>query len=437
MPRHLERVLASLEMQTVARQMEVVISDDGSADETPEVARRFAEGAPFPVKFITHPHRAFELARCRNEGLRAASAPLAVFLDGDCIAPPDHVEQHLRRLRRGTVADPALRRMARTAAALALGASFDAAVTGKRTLRALLPLDSRDVFGGLRHGRRPERVTDASVTRHLFASGRDQPAARLFAVRGLLKSSDDHLVVDGPRETVRAEEEDVARGGLEQSIIDLDAVVGTDRAREHVSHCSVGRRPRMIPCQLDEAAAPIAIQAAVADVRDVGAATADPEDDHGRAHARARRVLGGGLPNTLVRVADRLEDALPLAFGLPERPKETPLGVHFIRDRLDRELTRHLAGGVSAHSVSDDREAALGVGEVRVLVVRALQTDVGESVCRESGQGCAHLYRQREVSSNLRSRSFASVSERSSSIAWRYSSIAASTLPSPSRLRPR
>lgn len=44
MPYHLERVLASAARQTVAQRMEVVVSDDGSTDETPQVVAEFAAG---------------------------------------------------------------------------------------------------------------------------------------------------------------------------------------------------------------------------------------------------------------------------------------------------------------------------------------------------------------------------------------------------------
>jgi GT2 family glycosyltransferase len=52
--------------------------------------------------FTTHPHDGFQLARTRNDGVRASTAPYLVFLDGDCVAPAHHVAQHLRRRRAGT-----------------------------------------------------------------------------------------------------------------------------------------------------------------------------------------------------------------------------------------------------------------------------------------------------------------------------------------------
>jgi GT2 family glycosyltransferase len=55
----------------------------------------FASSAPFPVHFITHPHGTFHAARCRNNGVRCSSAPHLLFVDGDCLLPADHVEQHL------------------------------------------------------------------------------------------------------------------------------------------------------------------------------------------------------------------------------------------------------------------------------------------------------------------------------------------------------
>lgn len=103
-PAHLERALASIALQEgVADEMEVVVTDDGSTDETSSIVRRFAESASFPVKFTTHPHEAFQLSRCRNEGVAASEAPYLLFLDGDCILPPDHVRIHLERRRPNTV----------------------------------------------------------------------------------------------------------------------------------------------------------------------------------------------------------------------------------------------------------------------------------------------------------------------------------------------
>lgn len=99
MPAHLERVLAAVERQTMADRLEVIVSDDGSTDETRDVVQRFAAGAKFPVKFVTRPHEGFQLSRTRNEGVRQATAPHLVFLDGDCLIEPDHVEQHLQAWR--------------------------------------------------------------------------------------------------------------------------------------------------------------------------------------------------------------------------------------------------------------------------------------------------------------------------------------------------
>src|SRR5262245_8714249 len=91
-PGHLRRALLSIALQKdFTSAMEVVVTDDGSTDETLDVVREFAQSVNFPVHFTTHPHAAFQLARCRNEGVAASTAPYVLFLDGDCILPPDHV----------------------------------------------------------------------------------------------------------------------------------------------------------------------------------------------------------------------------------------------------------------------------------------------------------------------------------------------------------
>src|SRR5947207_12506473 len=94
-PRHISRVLASIAAQRgVGGAIEVVVTDDGSRDETPRLVRQFAASVNFPVRFVMHPHEGFHIARCRNEGVAASTAPYLLFLDGDCIIPPDHFRAH-------------------------------------------------------------------------------------------------------------------------------------------------------------------------------------------------------------------------------------------------------------------------------------------------------------------------------------------------------
>ena len=103
-PWHLKRVLASIAMQERALHcMELIVTDDGSTDETADIVVRFAQSVSFPVRFTTHEHQEFQLARCRNEGVAASTAPYLLFLDGDCLLPPDHVWQHLQHRKRGEV----------------------------------------------------------------------------------------------------------------------------------------------------------------------------------------------------------------------------------------------------------------------------------------------------------------------------------------------
>ena len=100
-PTHLRRALESIAAQRgVGGRFEVVVTDDGSTDETPEIVAEFARRADFRVAFTTHPHTTFRLARSRNEGVAASRAPYILFLDGDCIWPTDHVQVHLERRNR-------------------------------------------------------------------------------------------------------------------------------------------------------------------------------------------------------------------------------------------------------------------------------------------------------------------------------------------------
>jgi glycosyltransferase involved in cell wall biosynthesis len=103
-PFHLQRALLSLALQRgVQGKMDVVVTDDGSQDETLQVIEAFRREVDFPIRVTTHPHHGFQPARCRNEGVAATQAPYLLFTDGDCLLPPDHVAAHLSHRRVGTV----------------------------------------------------------------------------------------------------------------------------------------------------------------------------------------------------------------------------------------------------------------------------------------------------------------------------------------------
>lgn len=85
----LARTITSVHAQTIADDIELIVVDDGSTDDTAAIAEE--NGA----RVIRHPRNRGPAA-ARNTVARAASAPVVLYLDDDCQAVPDWAERHLR-----------------------------------------------------------------------------------------------------------------------------------------------------------------------------------------------------------------------------------------------------------------------------------------------------------------------------------------------------
>jgi glycosyltransferase involved in cell wall biosynthesis len=83
-----DRCLSALGSQTFRGELETVVVDDGSSDNTSEVARKHG------AKVLRH-ERNRGLSAARNSGVAVASAPIVAFLDDDCDPHPRWAAQLL------------------------------------------------------------------------------------------------------------------------------------------------------------------------------------------------------------------------------------------------------------------------------------------------------------------------------------------------------
>jgi glycosyltransferase involved in cell wall biosynthesis len=89
----LDAVLSALSRQS-DRGFEVVIADDGSRPMTAAVVERWRTRLDVPLSHVWHLNCGFRAAEIRNRAILACRGDYCIFLDGDCIVPPDFVATH-------------------------------------------------------------------------------------------------------------------------------------------------------------------------------------------------------------------------------------------------------------------------------------------------------------------------------------------------------
>lgn len=91
----LTRTLDCLARQDLSPgKFEIIVSDDGSPDETAAVVEQFKRRAPVPVTYLWHHNRG--PGYTHNCGIRGASAPIVLLLADDILLEPSALSSHLR-----------------------------------------------------------------------------------------------------------------------------------------------------------------------------------------------------------------------------------------------------------------------------------------------------------------------------------------------------
>ena len=97
-PEALDLVLQSVMWQT-SSPSQIVIADDGSQTDTGSIVSRYKKH--LPIEITWQPDCDFRAARARNLALLRTKYDYVIFVDGDCLLPPNFVRNHLALAKPG------------------------------------------------------------------------------------------------------------------------------------------------------------------------------------------------------------------------------------------------------------------------------------------------------------------------------------------------
>ena len=80
---------------------EVIITDDGSSEETVGNLNKIIRKYNFPVNHIWQPKQGFRVAAARNNGIRHAKGDYLIFFDSDFLILPGAIKYHLKLAKPG------------------------------------------------------------------------------------------------------------------------------------------------------------------------------------------------------------------------------------------------------------------------------------------------------------------------------------------------
>jgi glycosyltransferase involved in cell wall biosynthesis len=89
----LKTFLDSAAAITSERPWELVVVDNGSTDETSAILKKAGSSFPVPLRVVRDATPG--VARARNRGWQAASGPIVVFTNDDCLLPGDYVDRYV------------------------------------------------------------------------------------------------------------------------------------------------------------------------------------------------------------------------------------------------------------------------------------------------------------------------------------------------------